>query len=132
MIYYGDVTGDDTQSIKTESVPPATICWTIQRIRSSSHWSYAYKIIQNCNIILSQIDGLDVSEDDTEYFNDLKGQTLALRGFALFDLTRFFGYPYAKDGGASLGVPIVTEVSIRKTSRRAIPLPSVMRQSSRI
>lgn len=81
---------------------------------------------------MSQIDGLDVSEDDTEYFNDLKGQTLALRGFALFDLTRFFGYPYAKDGGASLGVPIVTEVSNTETSRRAIPLPSVMRQSSRI
>ena len=32
MIYYGDVTGDDAQSIRPESVPPATICWTIQRI----------------------------------------------------------------------------------------------------
>ena len=30
---------------------------------------------------------------------------------ALFDLTRFFGYPYAKDNGASLGVPIVKEIS---------------------
>lgn len=112
MIYYGDVTGDDTQSIKTGK--RTTSYYMLDYTKDSgpsSHWSYAYKIIQNCNIILSQIDGLDVSEDDTEYFNDLKGQTLALRGFALFDLTRFFGYPYAKDGGASLGVPIVTEVS---------------------
>ena len=30
MIYYGDVTGDDTQSIKTGK--RTTICWTIQRI----------------------------------------------------------------------------------------------------
>lgn len=112
MIYYGDVTGDDAQSIKTGK--RTTSYYMLDYTKDSgpsSHWSYAYKIIQNCNIILSQIDGLDVSEDDTEYFNDLKGQTLALRGFALFDLTRFFGYPYAKDGGASLGVPIVTEVS---------------------
>ena len=97
MIYYGDVTGDDTQSIKTGK--RTTSYYMLDYTKDSgpsSHWSYAYKIIQNCNIILSQIDGLDVSEDDTEYFNDLKGQTLALRGFALFDLTRFFGYPYAK------------------------------------
>ena len=94
MIYYGDVTGDDAQSIKTGK--RTTSYYMLDYTKDSgpsSHWSYAYKIIQNCNIILSQIDGLDVSEDDTEYFNDLKGQTLALRGFALFDLTRFFGYP---------------------------------------
>ena len=83
MIYYGDVTGDDTQSIKTGK--RTTSYYMLDYTKDSgpsSHWSYAYKIIQNCNIILSQIDGLDVSEDDTEYFNDLKGQTLALRGFA--------------------------------------------------
>lgn len=32
MIYYGDVTGDDAQSIKTGKRTTATICWTIQRI----------------------------------------------------------------------------------------------------
>lgn len=112
MIYYGDVTGDDAQSIKTGK--RTTSYYLLDYTKDSgpsSHWSYAYKIIQNCNIILSQIDQLEIDEDDEETFNDLKGQALALRGFALFDLTRFFGYPYAKDKGASLGVPIVTEVS---------------------
>ena len=74
MIYYGDVTGDDAQSIKTGK--RTTSYYMLDYTKDSgpsSHWSYAYKIIQNCNIILSQIDGLDVSEDDTEYFNDLKG-----------------------------------------------------------
>lgn len=41
----------------------------------------------------------------------MKGQALAIRGMALFDLTRIFGYPYLKDNGASLGVPIVKELS---------------------
>lgn len=27
-----------------------------------------------------------------------------------FDLVKYFGYPYAKDNGASLGVPIVDHV----------------------
>ena len=28
--------------------------------------------------------------------NDLEGQALAIRGMALFDLTRIFDYPYLK------------------------------------
>lgn len=112
MIYYGDVTGDDAQSIRTGK--RTTSYYLLDYTKDtgpSTHWSYAYAIIQNCNIILSQIDNLDIDDNEREKFNDLKGQSLVLRGFALFDLTRFFGYPYAKDNGASLGVPIVTEVS---------------------
>lgn len=112
MIYYGDVTGDDAQAIKTGKRTDDYYLMDITKDTGpSSHWEYAYTIIQNCNIILSQIDQLDIEEDDQSEFNDLKGQTLAIRGFALFDLTRFFGYPYAKDNGASLGVPIVKTVS---------------------
>ena len=112
MVYYGDVTGDDAQSIKTGK--RTTSYYLLDYTKDSgpsTHWSYAYKIIQNCNIILSQIDKMDIGEDEKDTYNDLKGQALVLRGFALFDLTRIFGYPYAKDNGASLGVPIVTEVS---------------------
>ena len=59
---------------------------------------------------MSQIDNLEHSSAEQARFNDLKGQTLTLRGMALFELTRLFGYPYTKDNGASLGVPILTEV----------------------
>lgn len=112
MMYYGDVTGDDAQAIKSgkRTFSYYQLDYT-KDSGPSSHWSYAYKIIQNCNIILSQIDKLPIDEDEKNKFNDLKGQTLALRGFALFDLTRFFGYPYAKDNGASLGASIVKKVS---------------------
>ncbi|WP_418697975.1 RagB/SusD family nutrient uptake outer membrane protein [Bacteroides sp.] len=112
MVYYGDVTGDDAQSIKTGKRTTSYYMLDYTKDNGpSTHWSYAYKIIQNCNIILSQIDKIEILEDDKDTYNDLKGQALVLRGFALFDLTRFFGYPYPKDNGASLGVPIVTEVS---------------------
>ena len=62
-------------------------------------------------MILSRIDGIEVTEDEEARRDDLKGEALALRGLALFDLTRFFGSAYSKDGGASLGASIVTGVS---------------------
>ena len=34
-----------------------------------------------------------------------------------FDLTRFFGYTYLKDNGASLGVPIITSASATADSK---------------
>lgn len=112
MIYYGDVTGDDAQAIETGKRTSSYYLLNYTKDSSpSSHWSYAYNIIQNCNVILAACDNIPVTEDDEDDFNDMKGQVLALRGMALFDLTRFFGYPFAKDNGASLGVPIVKEVS---------------------
>lgn len=123
MIYYGDVTSDDAQSIKTgkRTYDYYVLDYT-KESGPTSHWSYSYELIQNCNIILSQIDKIELKEDEKSSFNNLKGQTLAIRGFALFELTRFFGYPYAKDKGASLGVPIVTEISTTedKPSRNTV------------
>ena len=68
------------------------------------------------------IDKLVIDEEDTEYRDDLKGEALAIRGLALFDLTRIFGYPYTKDNGASLGVPIVEGLSTieSKPSRNTV------------
>ena len=112
MIYYGDVTGDDTQSIKSgkRTYSYYQLDYT-KEFSSNTFWAIPYQIIQNCNIILSQIDNLEIKDDEKSDFNNMKGQTLAMRGFALFELTRIFGYPYAKDKGASLGVPIVTGIS---------------------
>ena len=57
------------------------------------------------------MDGIKVTEEEEEWRDNLKGEALAVRSLALFDLTRFFGVPYTKDNGASLGVPIVTSLS---------------------
>ncbi|MEZ4996028.1 MAG: RagB/SusD family nutrient uptake outer membrane protein [Bacteroidales bacterium] len=58
---------------------------------------------------LSQIDALEVTPAEEAKKNDIKGQALALRALALFDLTRVFGNTYLKDNGASLGGCIITE-----------------------
>ena len=52
----------------------------------STHWSYLYSIIQNCNVILDGIDNIEIlpnDEDEHIFRNDLEGQALAIRGLAI-------------------------------------------------
>lgn len=112
LIYYGDVTGDDMQAVSSTKRVANYYRFNFTKDDGpTSHWSYLYSIIQNCNLIIMNIDKLVIDEEDEEYRDDLKGEALAIRGLALFDLTRIFGYPYTKDNGASLGVPIIEGLS---------------------
>ncbi|WP_455591314.1 RagB/SusD family nutrient uptake outer membrane protein [Bacteroides sp.] len=111
MTYYGDVTGDDVQANGSTKRTGSYYLFKFTKDNApSTHWSTSYSIIQNCNMILTHIDNMD-AKDKEAYRDDLKGQALTLRALALFDLTRIFGYPYMKDNGASLGVPIVKDLS---------------------
>lgn len=123
LVYYGDVTGDDMQAVSSTKRVADYYRFNFTKDNGpTSHWSYLYSIIQNCNLILMNIDKLVIDEEDTEYRDDLKGEALAIRGLALFDLTRIFGYPYTKDNGASMGVPIILEETDRfnKPSRATV------------
>lgn len=112
LVYYGDVTGDDMQAVSSTKRTGSYYDFRFSRDTGpSTHWNLLYAMIQGCNLILKNIDAISVSDEDAAYRDDLKGEALAIRGLALFDLTRIFGYPYLKDNGASLGVPIVTEFS---------------------
>lgn len=112
LVYYGDVTGDDMQAVSSTKRTGNYYQFNFTKDNGpTSHWQYLYTMIQSCNLILNNLDQLKTGEEEVAQRNDLKGQALALRGLALFDLTRLFGYPYAKDNGASLGVPIVKEFS---------------------
>lgn len=112
LVYYGDVTGDDMQAVSSTKRVANYYRFNFTKDNGpTSHWSYLYSIIQNCNLILMNIDNLTIDEDDKAYRDDLKGEALAIRGLALFDLTRIFGYPYTKDNGTSLGVPIIEGLS---------------------
>lgn len=118
MQYYGDVTGDDMQAYSgtKRCADYYTFSFNAGNV-PSTFWRTCYQIIQNANIILAKIDGMDYDGDDESGLkkfnarkNDIKGQTLTLRALALFDVTRLYGYPYMKDNGASLGGAIVEEV----------------------
>lgn len=112
LVYYGDVTGDDMQAVSSTKRTGNYYGFKFTKDNGpTTHWSYLYTLIQGCNLILNNLDAIPVDDGEASYRDDLKGQALAMRGLALFDLTRLFGYPYLKDQGASLGVPIVKEFS---------------------
>ncbi|MBQ0151005.1 MAG: RagB/SusD family nutrient uptake outer membrane protein [Bacteroidales bacterium] len=109
LVYYGDAAGDDMQAYKVTSRTGDAYLfgYTASNVKTS-YWEYPYALISACNTILNQVDKIETGDEDLRKY--YKGQALALRGMFLFDLTRLFGYPYKKDNGASLGVPIITEV----------------------
>lgn len=74
-------------------------------------WATPYTIIRHVNNILAVIDDIPTQSAPEEATKlDIKGQALVIRALAHFYLCNTFGYPYSHDGGASLGVPIVTTI----------------------
>jgi hypothetical protein len=72
--------------------------------RALFFWSFQYKVIDNCNNILANIDAANGTDDERRF---LKGQALALRGFMYLNLVRQYQFTYAKDKAAK-AVPIYT------------------------
>lgn len=106
LVYYGDACGDDMQAYSTSKRTGSYYLMKFSKNDSPyTFWYYPYYMIESCDMILEKIDNLETDDEDLR--NYYKGQALALRGLFLFDLTKFYGYPYKKDNGASLGVPIV-------------------------
>jgi len=96
MTYYGDVTGEDAQAYSNTKRCADFYLFQYNKDNApTSLWKFPYKVIRLANNILAA--------DPNFVPADIKGQALALRALALFDVTRVYGYPYTKDNGASLG-----------------------------
>jgi len=123
MMCYGDLTGDDMKCYKSSSTNVSYYTFKYNKTNGpSGFWSVYYGIAKNLNILLRDIDRIELVPDrviitpkmekltEQVYHDDLKGEALAIRALMLFDMTRLYGYPYLKDNGASLAVPIMDNV----------------------
>lgn len=123
LICYGDLAGDDMKSYKSTSYYVNYYTFKYNKTNGPSEfWDMYYGVGKNLNILLRDIEKIDLVPDrvittpkmerltEQEYYNDLKGEALAIRAMLLFDMTRLYGYPYTKDNGASLAVPIIDKV----------------------
>lgn len=80
---------------------------------SETFWAAAYSVIQRANLILENIDGLaDGAEKD-----NFRGEALAARGIAHFDLAKLYADSPANTNG-SLGIPFVTSTDATLTPSR--------------
>lgn len=111
MFLYGDIKGDDMQATSWQS---GRTCYKYYMYEHSAAvpnsggiWGRPYYIIRNAWNLIDAIDTGKITDATIEELDDYKGQALAIIALCHFDLTRTYGYPYAKDRGASLGVPVV-------------------------
>ncbi|WP_295128591.1 RagB/SusD family nutrient uptake outer membrane protein [uncultured Chitinophaga sp.] len=83
--------------------------------RALFYWTFQYKVIDNCNGIIENVDNATGTDADKRY---LKGQALALRASVYLNLVRQYQFTYAKDKNAK-SVPIYTEPTTPSTPGKA-------------
>lgn len=79
--------------------------------RSSQLWTFHYRMINNVNSIIAKIDQCEGSETEKQH---IKGQALAMRGWAYFSLAQLFQQTYSIARNMP-GVPIYTEPTTEST-----------------
>jgi hypothetical protein len=81
-------------------------------------WRYYYKVIGNANLLIANIDNAVGPQVDKD---EIKGQALAYRAWAHFNLVQLFGERYNVGGNNSqLGVPIVLEPITEGAARNTV------------
>ncbi len=80
------------------------------------YMAQAYRVIQNTNFILLNIDVLE----NGAFKNNVKAEALAIRALAHFDIARYFAKipTQSSDAGASLAMPYVTEPDVNALPAR--------------
>jgi len=73
--------------------------------RAEYFWTMLYKVIDNCNNVITRIDAAEGSDEKKA---QVKGQAQALRAFCYLNLASYYQFSYLKDKSALL-VPVYTE-----------------------
>lgn len=120
---YGDVhAGDDYQYNSIGGSNRASFYYdmnyqTASEFTSSTSsstvtWKSPYIVIGRANRIIAAAEGGALSDaaEAKATIDQYAAEAKVLRALAHFDLVRIYGKPYTEDQGASLGVPLVTEV----------------------
>lgn len=81
-------------------------------------YQFFYRVISNANILINGIDktpGLEIEK------NEIKGQALAYRGWAYFNLVQHYGKRFDKaDANANPGVPLILTNTIEPQARATV------------
>lgn len=111
MIYYGDVRGDDMQGTLGGSRAKLSYESDFDAGTSVKIWSEPYRVIRRSNMLMRAFDNGLVTDGTDAERNDIKGQLLALRALAHFDLLRVYSQAFDVSAtGNNYGIPLVLTV----------------------
>ncbi|RYY52739.1 MAG: RagB/SusD family nutrient uptake outer membrane protein [Chitinophagaceae bacterium] len=77
----------------------------------ASSYTAAYQVISRANIVLRDVDKFTTATN-TKMANRIKGQALAIRALAHFDLFRYFANRYDRNSTTELAVAYMTEFAV--------------------
>lgn len=109
MLYYGDVRGDDMQSLQAGGRTSACYEMRYTVDNAPAIWAIPYNVNRRANNLIKALDEGKVTDASEEEIGELRSHALVVRALVHFDLVRVYGNPYTLDNGASLGIPIVLE-----------------------
>ena len=116
---YGDVhAGDDYQYNNLGGSNRASFYYDMNYQTASEFntstvsWQSPYVVIGRANRIIAAAEGGKLSDavEAKAKIEQYAAESKVLRALVHFDLVRIYGKPYTENQGASLGVPLVTEV----------------------
>jgi len=74
-------------------------------------WFFAYRIVENCNIVLSGLDRLKDNTNETKADN-IKGSALFFRSLAYYNLAQSFCLPYSDQNKNQPGIILKTSAEV--------------------
>lgn len=114
-----DAMGDDVALITTKYGFPTAYTFTQMNDKTQSRvsaiWNQLYKIVNNNNIIINNVDKV---EGDSTAKKTVKGQALAMRAHIYLTIASFYQFSYLKDSLAKTA-PIYTTASTSSTQGNA-------------
>lgn len=123
MMIYWDMLGEDlVMTSAGNGWYNGTYQWLAHRTVTSGMTKYSYffyyKIISNANMIINNIDAATFAEADKKA---IKGQALAYRAWAYFNLVQMYGKRYdAAGNNTQLGVPLSLDNSVEGKPRSTV------------
>jgi hypothetical protein len=108
-ILYPDILADNLILARSGRLSASDIYrWQYNPNETWYIWDAAYKVISRANLILENIDNLP----DGAFKNNVKGEALAMRALAHFDIVKVYGKIPTQGGALGLGVPYMTSTDI--------------------
>lgn len=109
---YNNIGGSNRASFYYDMNYQTASEFTSSTSSSNVAWKSPYIVIGRANRIIAAAEGGALSDaaEAKATIDQYAAEAKVLRALAHFDLVRIYGKPYTEDQGASLGVPLVTEV----------------------
>lgn len=119
-----DVEADDITWITNTWMKSAYLGWQCNMNETSgynsSFWRIYYQWILNANKILESLESIDATEDEALY-NQIKGETLCIRGWAHFNLVQLYAERYdATQENTQDGIPYRVEPTTDEMARNSV------------